>query len=119
MIVVNKMDLLNPTKEDKTLSISPRKTTRHSRIIDKLVNQLNLSAIESGHTVISNVRHYEALQNALKYIRKVIDNVNLGLSNDLNALDVKQALYHLGEITGDITTDDLLDSIFSNFCIGK
>ena len=121
LIVVNKMDL---SKSDKrgiknAIYISAKNKQGIAELSDKLVNQLNLSAIESGHTVISNVRHYEALQNALKYIRKVIDNVNLGLSNDLNALDVKQALYHLGEITGDITTDDLLDSIFSNFCIGK
>ncbi len=69
--------------------------------------------------VISNSRHYDALLKALAEIEKVIGGLEMEIPGDLLAIDIRQALYHLGEITGSVTTDDLLGNIFSNFCIGK
>ena len=70
-------------------------------------------------TVISNNRHYEALSNANESLSSVMNGLNSGLSGDLVAIDIRKTLQHLGEITGEIHTDDLLESIFSRFCIGK
>lgn len=70
-------------------------------------------------TVLTNSRHYEALKNALAAILDVEQGMEEGRSGDLLAIDIRQALDHLGEITGEITTDELLGNIFSNFCIGK
>ena len=69
--------------------------------------------------IISNSRHFEALTLALDHVVQVQDGLGIGVSGDLLAMDIRQSLYHLGEVTGEITTDDLLDSIFRDFCIGK
>ena len=72
-----------------------------------------------NNTIISNNRHYDALLKALESIQKVKEALLEGISADLMAIDIREALHHLGEITGSVTTDDLLGNIFSNFCIGK
>ena len=70
-------------------------------------------------TVVTNNRHYEALNNAYEALSKVLSGLSDGTTGDFIALDIRQALHHLGLITGEISTDDLLESIFSSFCIGK
>lgn len=121
LIVINKVDLLpkNSHTIKEAIYISAKNQQGVSELSSQLVNRLGMDSLNNGNTIVSNARHFEALQNALKYIKQSIDNLNNGLSSELNSLDIKQALFHLGEITGEITTDDLLDSIFSNFCIGK
>jgi len=70
-------------------------------------------------TIISNTRHYEALENTKLCLQKVIAGLDSGLSSDFVAMDIRESLFHLGSITGEVSTDDLLESIFSKFCIGK
>jgi tRNA modification GTPase len=70
-------------------------------------------------TIISNTRHYEALENTKLCLQKVLAGLESGLSSDFVAMDIREALFHLGSITGEVSTDDLLESIFSKFCIGK
>jgi tRNA modification GTPase len=70
-------------------------------------------------TIISNSRHYEALENTKLCLQKVLSGLDSGLSSDWVAMDIREALFHLGTITGEVSTDDLLESIFSKFCIGK
>ncbi len=79
-----------------------------------LDGKLNLDS-----TIVSNVRHYDALQGAYASLQQALDNLSMGISGDFVAMDIRHALQYLGEITGEISTDDLLDSIFSRFCIGK
>lgn len=69
--------------------------------------------------VVTNLRHYEALEKTRESLQAVLDGMDFGISSDLIAMDIRHALRYLGEITGSISTDDLLDNIFSNFCIGK
>ena len=69
--------------------------------------------------VLSNARHYDALRRADESLARVAEGLTSGLSQDFIAMDIRQSLRDLGEITGEITTDDLLGNIFSNFCIGK
>ena len=70
-------------------------------------------------TIISNSRHQQELSNTLAEINAIIDGLNTDISGDLLAVNIRQALYHLGLITGEVTTDDLLGNIFGKFCIGK
>lgn len=91
--------------------------------IDNLKTEL-LKRSQSGElgkdeAIVSNSRHYDALIKALKEIQHVKEGLATGISSDLLAIDIRQALFHLGEITGSVSTDDLLGNIFSNFCIGK
>ncbi len=91
--------------------------------VEQLKEKLyELAVGETGlqnNTIISNVRHYDALQSAHQSLQQALDNLTQGISGDFVAMDIRHALQHLGEITGEISTDDLLESIFSRFCIGK
>lgn len=70
-------------------------------------------------TIVTNLRHYEALEKALAAIQNVNAGIENGITGDFLAIDIRHALHYLGEITGEVTTDDLLGNIFSKFCIGK
>jgi tRNA modification GTPase len=69
--------------------------------------------------VVSNLRHFEALQQASNALEQVLKAIDMQMSGELLSLDIRKAIFHLGEITGEITTEDLLGNIFSKFCIGK
>ena len=86
------------------------------KILSLYVKNLSPSA---GNTIITNIRHYEALNNALQALEKVEEGIQIHLSGDLLAIDIRETLYHLGSITGAVSNDELLGNIFSRFCIGK
>ncbi|MEH6681794.1 MAG: tRNA uridine-5-carboxymethylaminomethyl(34) synthesis GTPase MnmE [Sediminicola sp.] len=85
----------------------------------KLLEYVNTGALRNNGTIVTNTRHYNSLLKALEAIEQVQQAMDDGLPGDLMAIDIRQALYHFGEITGEITSDDLLGNIFANFCIGK
>lgn len=84
-----------------------------------LVKKIQLDNLNTNQTVVTNARHYESLVRTQASLEQVISGLNMGVTHDLLAQDIQYALYSLGEITGEITTDDLLGTIFSKFCIGK
>ena len=126
IIIANKIDELN-NKEIELIKesisdvfmLSAKKAIGIDRLQDKLLEFVNTGALKSNDTIITNSRHYDALIKALEEVQKVKHGLNSGLSGDLLAIDIRQALYHFGEITGEISSDDLLGNIFANFCIGK
>jgi len=89
------------------------------QLTDSLLNLINTGALRNNETIVTNTRHYDALLKAFEEVQKVKYGLDSGLSGDLLAIDIRQTLYHFGEITGEITNDDLLGNIFANFCIGK
>ena len=124
--ICNKTDLLNPEQIEKITSeipdvlfLSAKLKTGIPELEQKLLSLVDSGALSGDTTIITNSRHYDALLKALEEIQKVKEGLDMELSSDLMAIDIRQALYHLGEITGSVTTDDLLGNIFSNFCIGK
>tara|TARA_R110002049_G_scaffold128141_4_gene285457 strand:- start:1988 stop:3376 length:1389 start_codon:yes stop_codon:yes gene_type:complete len=86
---------------------------------DKLLGFVNTGALRNNETIVTNTRHYDALLKSLEDIERVQLGMDGGVSGDLLAIDLKEALYHLGEITGQVSNDELLGNIFANFCIGK
>jgi tRNA modification GTPase len=84
-----------------------------------LLNLINTGALRNNETIITNTRHYDALLKALEEIHKVKHGLESGISGDLLAIDIREALYQFGLITGNVTNDELLGNIFANFCIGK
>lgn len=84
-----------------------------------LIDASGSADIAPGEVMVTNARHYQALTRAGEAIARAIDGINMGISGDFIAQDVRETLHHLGEITGTITTQDILSSIFSRFCIGK
>ncbi|WP_190808475.1 tRNA uridine-5-carboxymethylaminomethyl(34) synthesis GTPase MnmE [Flagellimonas sp. S3867] len=124
--ICNKMDILIDSEIDSikkilpnTIFLSAKMKTGISRLEQKLLSLVDSGKLSSGETIVTNSRHYGSLLNALEEIQKVKEGLDIGLSSDLIAIDIRQSLHHLGEITGSVTTDDLLGNIFSNFCIGK
>ena len=91
--------------------------------VEELKNQLlsfvNTGALRNNETIVTNTRHYDSLLKALDEIQKVKHGLENNLSSDLMALDIKEALYQFGTITGQVSNDELLGNIFANFCIGK
>ena len=126
LIIANKIDKLDDiqlaklTTEIKNINLLSAKTGFGvDSLKDKLLNFVNTGALRNNETIVTNSRHYDALLKALEEIQKVQQGMDSNLSGDLLAIDIRQALYHFGEITGEITNDDLLGNIFANFCIGK
>lgn len=85
----------------------------------QLLELVNTGALRNNETIVTNSRHYDALLKALEAVQQVRQGMDAEIPGDLLAIDIRQVLYHFGEITGEITTDDLLGNIFANFCIGK
>ncbi|MCB9188717.1 MAG: tRNA uridine-5-carboxymethylaminomethyl(34) synthesis GTPase MnmE [Flavobacteriales bacterium] len=89
-------------------------------LINKLVDQFgSLNQYQSGDLIVTNARHYEALREASEALQKAKDGLENQVSGDFVAMDIRQGIHHLGSITGEITSDNLLGHIFLNFCIGK
>ena len=119
--VINKVDKLISTKNiDKSiLYISAKEDIGIDTLKDKLRSTVDTSSLDSSSVVVSNMRHYEALSLANEALQDAKRALAMHLSGDLISEDIRRIIRHLGEITGDITSDDILQSIFSKFCIGK
>jgi tRNA modification GTPase len=118
ILLVNKSDL-NPTIQTRGLLVS----AKNGEGIAEL--KAHLRHLVLGHfdlqtdTIVSNARHHEALVKTANIVALAKQGLQAGTSGDFIAMDIRQAMFHLGTITGDISTDDLLANIFSKFCIGK
>jgi tRNA modification GTPase len=75
--------------------------------------------VKTGDVMVTNLRHYQNLLQTNAALDRVLESMHNGVTGDFLAMDIRQSLHYLGEITGTISTDDLLDNIFSKFCIGK
>lgn len=126
IVVANKIDRLD-SSEIKNLKseienihlLAAKQNIGVEELQNRLLEFVNTGALRNDETIVTNSRHYDALLKALEEIQKVQYGIDQGISGDLMAIDIRQALYHFGEITGEITSDDLLGNIFANFCIGK
>lgn len=122
--IINKSDLLTeearqPYAALQPLYISAKEQQGIEELKDELLKQVSLANINTDDVVVTNIRHVEALQRTSEALEKVLYGIDNPVTSDFLAMDIRQALHHLGEITGTVTTDDLLDNIFSKFCIGK
>lgn len=86
---------------------------------DKLYEAVITEQVNADSTIVSNARHYEALEKSYQALDDVLRSMANGITSDFIAMDIRRSLHHLGEITGEISTDDLLGNIFGKFCIGK
>ena len=120
--VVNKIDLnkeIKTTLGDDYIYLSAKTKQGIDKLKDHLIKHTEINQLSNNKTVITNIRHYEELKLALNEVQEVINGIGNEISGDLLATNIRQSLFHLGSITGEITNDDLLDNIFRNFCIGK
>ena len=137
IILLNKVDRLNDeelitlrewfepykttvNRQNTILEISAKQSINTEQLTRLLYESAQMPDLSSGDIIISNLRHYEALTHALESIDRVIEGLQMNIPADFVAQDIRQALFHLAEITGgEITTDEVLGNIFAHFCIGK
>jgi len=124
LLLVNKSDLLSDAQKAQLQElpvhfISARSNIGVDELKDSLLETVNIKNLNTNETILTNIRHVEALKNTEAALNRVLENVDNPITSDFLAMDIKQALHYLGEIVGEVTTDDLLDNIFSKFCIGK
>ncbi|MHC2991229.1 tRNA modification GTPase MnmE [Pontibacter sp. HJ8] len=124
--VANKIDEATPevlaafAGIDGLVQISAAEGAHMEDLKQALVDKVNLGKLNTQQqTIVTNLRHVDSLNKTYEALDDVLNGLALGMSGDLVAADIRRALYSLGEITGEITTDDLLDNIFTKFCIGK
>jgi tRNA modification GTPase len=119
--VINKIDLNEKISSEinDAICISAMNQTGIDNLKKQICNFTNTKNLDSNNTIITNQRHYEQLIKTLAELELVIKGLDDGLSNDLLAINIKESLYHLGLITGEVSSDDLLGNIFGKFCIGK
>ncbi|WP_316765850.1 tRNA uridine-5-carboxymethylaminomethyl(34) synthesis GTPase MnmE [Pedobacter frigiditerrae] len=124
LAIVNKADLFTDQQKaafekQQVLFLSAKEGIGVEELKTSLLEKVNLHSINTSETLVTNIRHVEALKNTEKALANVLNNIDNPVTSDFLAMDIKQALHYLGEITGMVTTDDLLENIFSKFCIGK
>jgi len=125
ILIGNKIDLLiempkgfKDLVELETIFISAKRKENINLISDSLLRSVNTQQL-ADTTIVSNARHYEALSKSLQAIGDIRKGFDSNIPSDLVAIDIRKALHHLGTITGQITTDEILGNIFGKFCIGK
>ncbi|MBC7849112.1 MAG: tRNA uridine-5-carboxymethylaminomethyl(34) synthesis GTPase MnmE, partial [Chitinophagaceae bacterium] len=106
-------------KEEDFIFISASNKTNIQQLKDKLLSFFQVSTVKSGDVLVTSLRHYQNLLQTHESLDRVLQGMGSGITGDFLAMDIRQSLHYLGEITGTITTDDLLENIFSKFCIGK
>ena len=119
--VINKTDLKIDIKNkiENSIYISAKNQIGIEKLKEKILDFTNSKELSNYNTIITNQRHLEELKQTLKELDVVIEGLKNGLSSDLLAINIKQSLFHLGLISGEVSTDDLLANIFGKFCIGK
>ena len=126
VLIANKIDLLEEIPHHfrnlvdlETIFVSAKRKENISMITDSLLRSAEVSAPGDEGTIVTNIRHYEALSHAAKAIGDIRKGLEDQIPGDLLAIDLRTALHHLGSITGEVTSDEILGEIFGKFCIGK
>ena len=128
ILVFNKADLVENVKEItpgnipenvRSISISAKQKRHIPELQDMLIEAANIPSLSANDIIVTNIRHYEALTHALESIRRVQDGLSSGLSGDFISQDLRECIFHLSDIVGEVTTDQVLGNIFRKFCIGK
>ncbi|HNU42111.1 MAG: tRNA modification GTPase mnmE [Bacteroidetes bacterium OLB12] len=122
--VGNKVDaapapLLKQLENQNFICISAASHKNLEELKDAILKQFAIDAVKQGDVLVTNLRHYQKLTETQAALARVLDGLNTDITGDFLAMDIRQSLHHLGEITGEITSEDLLANIFSKFCIGK
>lgn len=130
IVVLNKADLLEADCQSENLMkalpegtdhqwLSAKSRTHLEELEEMLIAAANLPTVTQNDIIVTNVRHYEALNHALEAIQRVQNGLSMELSGDFIAQDIRECIFHLSDIAGEVTTDMVLQNIFKNFCIGK
>lgn len=116
---IQELELLDLTDDEKMVFIAAKNKDNLDELIDLMIHSVNIEAASQEDIIVTNARHYEILKNAHEAILRVLQGLENGITGDFLAQDIRECLHYLGEITGEISTHEVLGHIFKNFCIGK
>jgi tRNA modification GTPase len=119
LVIANKTDKKETTLNEGEIAISAKQGINIEQLKAWMVNQLTQGVDMQNETIVTNVRHRDALTRTREALQQAKTGLETNVTGDFVAMDIRQAMYHLGTITGNISEDDLLANIFSKFCIGK
>ena len=130
IIIANKVDIASDDAQnqlskfpllprEELVYIAAKSRSNLDELVQMMKRAVDFDSIGPEEIIVSNVRHYEALSLAYSAVGKVIEGLRTGISGDFLAQDIRECLHYLGEITGEVSTDEILGHIFKHFCIGK
>lgn len=126
LLLANKIDEIGEARArekfsdfEKLIFISAKQNLHTEVLKEKMVDTVLRGQVQAENTIVTNARHYHALKEAAKSLTDIQAGLDNNLPGDLLALDIRRCLHYLGEITGQVSNEDMLDYIFSKFCIGK
>lgn len=128
ILVFNKADLMTDASSVvpagfpdnvQSIALSAKRRTNIDELQQILVSSANLPSVTQNDVIVTNVRHYEALTHALEAIKRVQEGLASNLSGDFVSQDIRECIFHLNDIAGEVTNDMVLRNIFEHFCIGK
>ena len=133
ILVFNKVELINETQKNELASqfsehigseiesifISAKQRLHTDELQQRLVAAAHLPTVTQNDVIVTNIRHYEALTRALDAIHRVQEGLDVNLSGDFLSQDIRECIFHLSDIAGEVTNDMVLQNIFAHFCIGK
>ena len=128
ILVFNKVDLVTDASSVvpagfpdnvQSIALSAKRRTNIDELQQILVSSANLPSVTQNDVIVTNIRHYEALTHALEAIKRVQEGLRSNLSGDFVSQDIRECIFHLNDIAGEVTNDMVLRNIFEHFCIGK
>ncbi len=116
---IQQLEVLDLTDNEKMVFVAAKQKTNLDELIEFLTGAIDFDLTNQPDVIVTNARHFEILKNAHEAILRVLNGLETGITGDFLAQDIRECLHYLGEITGEISTDEVLGHIFKNFCIGK
>ncbi len=116
---IQQLEVLELTDNEKMVFIAARQKENMDELIDFMIHSINIEAADQQDVIVTNARHYEILKNAHEAILRVLNGLDMQITGDFLAQDIRECLHYLSEITGEVGTEEVLGHIFKNFCIGK
>ncbi len=116
---IQQLEVMDLTDNEKMVFVAAKQKENLDELINLMIRSVNIDAAVQEDVIVTNARHFEILKNAHEAILRVLDGLDSKITGDFLAQDIRECLHYLGEITGEITTHEVLGHIFKNFCIGK
>lgn len=116
---IQQLEVMDLTDNEKIVFVAAKQRQNLEELIDYLIGAINFDLKNQPDIIVTNARHFEILKNAHAAILRVLNGLDSGITGDFLSQDIRECLHYLGEITGEIQTDEVLGHIFKNFCIGK
>ncbi|WP_303922675.1 tRNA uridine-5-carboxymethylaminomethyl(34) synthesis GTPase MnmE [Draconibacterium sediminis] len=116
---IQQIEVMELTDNEKAVFIAAKQKENLEELIDYMSHSINLEEAEQQDVIVTNARHYEILKNAHESILRVLNGLDMQITGDFLAQDIRECLHYLAEITGEVGTEEVLGHIFKNFCIGK